>query len=301
MLHWKPSSTLLASKIFEILQKTLPNFHAEVDTKTRNEFISVVEDFCARLAASLLDSPKFSDQKRCSDRVALTAQDDSLKTTKDELPKFFAWFMAWYRAFLFNELRPTASYQRHVTALKVLRFIIARDLNPYHAQVSHGVYDFQETKSSTPRSRISARLCRLLLDLVLDPFDDVRDAAASLLDLIDQNASSSRLDIHSKHQTIEISRDGPNTPAQAWDIESRAESMMRSTGRADYADGVGRLHNRLYTSCIAVDNNLSYHEGRKSTVESILKKLGNDVAIAQSDIRRAVSNAPLHGYLIALR
>ena len=301
VLHWKTISTSSTFNVFKVLQKTIPNFHTEVDTKTRNDFISVMMDFCARLKSSLFQPPNSPDQQYPSVGDASETPVTDFKTAKYDLPEFHARFMIWYHAFLSQELRPTTSYQRHITALRVLQSIVTRDRTPYQGQASHRAHDFEAKKGFTSRNATSTQLSRLLLDLVLDPFDDVRDAAASLLEMVDPSVLESRSDIHSKVENIVVP-----TPFEAWDEHSsisitHAERMMRKTGRADYADGVGRLHNRLYAFGDASDNKLRRLEVQNSILESILRKLGNDVAVTQLDLRRAVSSAPLHGYLIALR
>ena len=79
----------------------------------------------------------------------------------------------------------------------------------------------------------------------------------------------------------------------------RAEVLMRLTGRAIYADGVGRLYDLLYERYAA--RSVVQSHTRHSIVEHLLTNLEIDVQVAINNLPLAVSKAPIHGWLIALR
>ena len=118
----------------------------------------------------------------------------------------------------------------------------------------------------------------------MDAFDDVRNCAAALSRTLSEDSSlhfaSSRIR-HSVHYVF-----------------SRAESLMRKTGRADISDGYARLLN------IEFDRLLRDRDERAKSngfVMSLLDILENEVALAVSDLKYAVVEASINGRLIALR
>ena len=133
----------------------------------------------------------------------------------------------------------------------------------------------------------STRTVALLLGLVVDAYDDVRNSASALLKIFPVSvlgrttSASSGLRAH-----IQLAL-------------SKAEAFMRLTGRASYADGVGRLYDLDYDRY--TPNNDEQTHTRYSIMELLLTRLESDIQMAVSDLSLAVSKAPIHGHLIALR
>ena len=130
---------------------------------------------------------------------------------------------------------------------------------------------------------------RALLDLTMDPFADVRANAATMLkdfphDMLDHVFVSS----HSS-----IVREGS--------VLDRAERMMQRSGRADYADGVGRLYDMLYGSCIFRRSRSTDNLEPSRVITHLLGTLESDISMAKQNLAVAVASAPIHGRLIALR
>ena len=151
------------------------------------------------------------------------------------------------------------------------------------------------------------RLAQLLTDLVINPFDDVRNISSAILkDMVVSFSSNVRDSIavgdnrasldHGQCDTLRANEWPPFSLAL-----SRAENMMYQSGRADYADGVGRLYDMIY-GCHIEHNwfDSGVYSGFK-LLESLLLALENDIRISKENLRLAVSTAPLHGHLIALR
>lgn len=146
----------------------------------------------------------------------------------------------------------------------------------------------------------SPSLLRLLFDLVMNPFDNVRGAAAMIVKLISPALVS--IPSGSTHDSI-IS--APNSTFTLQDsiltASRRAEHLMALSGRADHADGYGRLKDILYTCSIQDSQMLLAGSSRPQFIEMVLIGLKHDVDLAKSDLPLAVSSAPIHGRLIALR
>ena len=141
-------------------------------------------------------------------------------------------------------------------------------------------------------STLEERLRRLLLDLAIDPFEDVRQTTVSIL------AGFSRLcqlpvTGLGDTKTALVSNGNLDKTSAA----RKAELWMRRTGRADHADGAGLLYSHLYDSLSGYGRD----ETRNEVVERLLGRLELDVKTAEDSLRLAVLTAPLHGWLIALR
>ena len=128
----------------------------------------------------------------------------------------------------------------------------------------------------------------------MDPFDDVRHMAATILKILPPQQ-------HSIHMTNGTSQKSETFHIDLSDILSRAETMMQHTGRADYADGVGRLYDLLFGRCSINIAATTWLEGRHAILEHLLSNLEHDIRVARDSLRLAVSAAPLHGRLISLR
>ena len=140
----------------------------------------------------------------------------------------------------------------------------------------------------------------------MDPFDDVRSIAATVLKCIPTSILSTvkGSTAEENHQTPLVESINGTLPADERYFSlalRRAENMMYRTSRADYADGVGRLYDLTYGCCIIDEGANVDIDGRTSILENLLLALENDIRIAKKNLRVAVSTAPLHGRLIALR
>jgi hypothetical protein len=118
-----------------------------------------------------------------------------------------------------------------------------------------------------------------LLDLTMDAFDDVRNTASHLILYFDNCFVQDK--IHKQN------------------LITRAEDLMRYTGRADYSDGFARLTALSYECSIRKDKmgDLVY----KNLPYSVLKRIEEHIVIAKKDLSLAVSNSVVLGNLIALR
>lgn len=315
-------------QVLRRLRQCVPYFHVEVNAKPRNEFIALIKKLCMRLrgatisilrcgknldasttmkTSNIAPSVAGSDGKEpvSTGDVTVQALDEQSQILKEHLA-----FRKWYMVFLIQELRPTASYQSHITALKILPFLMdqpiaLRNISPK----IHNEY-FGALNEHLPTDLF----LRPLTELLLDPFDDVRQSANTVFELylsttsipprsipgggtdnkadsVDQeakNQADSEVDSHKANCSILV------------DLE-KAEKLAGITGRADHADGFGRLSNLLYTTTGALVKPASWHQRRHLIVDRVIATLEKEVDIAKDDLLLAVGSRPLHGHLIALR
>ena len=126
-LIYSPSSTKpFTPELLHCLRQNLPIFHGESDPKIRGEFISSTKALIARLQAATFRLGKFLEshtgitQSQDEPVGSNESRDPSDDDHREDLGQHVS-FLSWYIEFLSGELQPTASYQRHITALKVLQ------------------------------------------------------------------------------------------------------------------------------------------------------------------------------------
>ena len=309
----KSTTALITENVLSSIRECLPQFHAEADAKSRNEFISIMKKLLTRLKGGLA---QMSRSRNLSQSVlSAEASRTSIKPLKEAsdakdpshaLINCNVRFLKWYIMFLSGELFPTASYPRHITALKLLQLYLRLGLHTYMSMQ----YLSEETNGQFTREInrdcSNDRIVRLLFDLLVDPFDDVRSMAVLILKLGVLDSGSPCQDSKSSvppSQFIDGDLIQPTADAQFSLIEvlRRAQDMMLRTGRADHADGAGRIHDLLYLRTNDLDIPNDVWKSRLDTVENVLSDLKAGIRIAKENLRMAVIKAPLHGHLIALR
>lgn len=300
----------------EHLPQYLPYFHTEINPRYRNEFIVIMKRICTRLER------EFSAQNKSREIGPPSSAPDSMAqrdVTYEQpvLDKHLS-FSKWYIEFLLQELQPTASYQRHITALKLLEFFLVEGSNTSNARLfsSSRIIDLSFIEGNA--QFFNSRFIRLTLDLIMDPFDDVRHAASALSHLVLWTLC--RMNNSPWTQEAKESVDNglinPNTlwqenyHAGILDVLCRAQSITYRTGRADHADGMGRLYYLLYESCQNFDEFISsqsiapttiWSSSGRSIVNNIMSELKRDILITSRNLRKAIGNTRIHGNLVALR
>lgn len=282
-----------------LLQNHLPPFHSDTDPKFRYDVLGHSKSMIRRIQGALESlqreyeraikkSEKESSTRKGgpgplpgvieNNQVAKQAnpQDIAVKGLRDTLGQHEQ-FVHWYMNFLKDELVPTASYQRHITALKAMSFVLKSAL-------PQQMKDLQSQGSGG--SFTDYTWLRCVLDRILDPFDDVREAAASLVILLaDEN-----------HATTESCIEGLGRPVveELRDFCKRAEELARKTARADHSDGVARSYEILWRWAADEKEQLRI-------VETVITDLERKLAAAESDLGAAVLQAPVHGSFASLR
>ena len=319
------SSRPLCRRVLRRMRQCIPYFHVEANAKPRNEFIALMKKLCMRIRGATLSQLR-RNQTSCkvtgeqaptaahffarldgegpvsSENVIEQALNEEMYILQEHLV-----FRKWYMVFLLQELRPTATYQSHITALKVLSFLIEQTIALRNTPSrSHNDY-ISALNEDMPQDLF----VRPLTELLLDPFDDVRQSANRVFDL--------HLSIKNTPQTREEREDSQELRHQEakYEIDNdddyrkanesilfnliRAEDKAGITGRADHADGLGRMYNLLFTTSGALAKPAGWHQSRCLILDHVISLLEEEVDIASKDLLFAVSHMSLHGHLIALR
>ncbi|UJO17504.1 uncharacterized protein CLAFUR5_06484 [Fulvia fulva] len=254
------------------IRRALPSMFADVDADFRSGVLSAFQRLIDRLRAitAVLARQKHtnegaqSNQSTTSDGALLA----NLRAHED--------FVRWALRFVTWELRPTASYQRHISALKCLAILARSGLDTSVPSTLWSRTALGESKWPFTMTIMSDDLKRLLLDIVIDPFDDVRQAATTILDM--QASTTPELNSATR----------------------RAETDMLRTGRADHADGVARIY-ALRSSFERAQRTAEVDSPETSIVHDLVGQLEKMLEVARSSLPEAVSKYPLHGILTSLR
>ncbi|KAL8920823.1 MAG: hypothetical protein Q9172_004329 [Xanthocarpia lactea] len=293
----------------------LPNYHAEVDPKARQDNLALIKRLCLRLAGVLKslskENPDLSTTRPPIKRVGPPPKVSTAPELEGASLEQHLAFFVWYRDFLLQELSPTASYQRHVVSLKVIEFFVSNE-------ASFSLYGENSSASKGKRGNSHDPFCHGLLtpliDLVIDPFDDVRELAASILHSIPRIAweslmpqdlpkISTLLDSSAKDSVAargsSFTAYSPTDDAGLNLSFQRAAERAQSTARADHADGLGRLYDLVISLDATPDQKHVWSDTDQLILGRLMGVLDNRIMDAHSDIYSAVKTASLHGMLIA--
>ncbi|KAF2201139.1 HEAT repeat protein-like protein [Delitschia confertaspora ATCC 74209] len=298
LVHSAAITKPITKSTFGYLKQHLPHLHGDTDANFRGEVLSNTQRLFDRLRASTTTLAKPINPGGIKERLPFpprrthnksnnTAPVESLHDSlQDHLE-----FITWYLRFMEAELRPTASYQRHTTALKSLLIVIKSGLDP---DIPHHLLSKQaqgDLRWVYKLRVLNPGFIRSLLDLLLDPFDDVRNTAASIL-------------------ALGLETGGIDTdclmPSKYARFLARAETSMLKTGRADQADGVARSYSVMfsqYTKYIRLSPNLRRgdEDAKVGIFERLVNQLEETILVAQENLSEAVNGRPVHGIFSALR
>lgn len=311
IVHPSNSANPFPEFVLESLQRCIPHFHQETSPKTRNEFLAIMKRLCIRLervlyALSEADNfenliPSLKGETSWSPRV-------ETNVTRHLSQKHIA-FSSWYIEFLISELQPLRSYGGHITALKQLSYVFGvKNYKPSFPRLLIIATSIENVRKPAHEYVFPFGYSRLLVDLVMDPFDDVRTAAFDILQtILWDGMPGNGFSAHVKSM-VSIgpgSGDSLRSRRHCCDdfvlpVLSRAKNLLSCTGRADHADGVGKLYYLLYSCSRDFDQSEGIHKSLL-VLEDILLSLSSDIKTARDNIYSAVGHAPLHGSLIALR
>ena len=328
LLSSSASARPFSGRVLHRVRQCIPYFHVEVNPKPRNEFIALMKKLCMRVrdaTISLLrrgqDPGTFNGEQTATAASPVASVNceqpvssmDTLEQAIDDVPRILEEHLAfrkWYMVFLLRELHPTASYQSHITALKVLECLMGQDCACRNTSMKGGQDYIDSLNEHLPRGLF----LRPVTELLLDPFDDVRQYADTVLSLYLTTISSSRISKlagEAEHKVGLVDREAKNQADDEVDQPSvnqsivsalnKAEKIAGLTGRADQADGFGRLTNILYETAGTLAKPARWHQSCYLIVDHLLSTIEEEVDIAKEDLLIAVSSKPLHGRLIALR
>jgi hypothetical protein len=190
-------------------------------------------------------------------------------------------------------LRLTASYPRHITALKALKLLLDSGLDP-------------RTEAKPQKSEVEnvwkvqvevfdAHLLRLLIDLLMDPFEEVRQTSLSILSLCPREILLNGMDTNDQSSAVGM---------RLTDAVARAESLASNTSRADHADTVARLYHIIFAAALPGNSGQSatnWWTTKASVVDTLLTKLEERLSSSKGLFNSSMREAPLHGYTSGLR
>ena len=205
---------------------------------------------------------------------------------------------SWYLGFLIQELRPIGTYYGHITALSILQQL-ARDVAD--TKTLQSLLSSSITRTSE-LSEAYNLLSEALLQLVFDPFDDVRGICHMLLkDLVRSELQCRRKNATQRSDETTGAHSGPTRKAgiidRISDILPKARKSFLKSGKGNLADCFGRLMS-LKFEAVRYSN---YPYDETDFYRSIEASLETHIQTAHSDLALAVESAPLHGDFIALR
>ncbi|KAL5612823.1 hypothetical protein BROUX41_004096 [Berkeleyomyces rouxiae] len=276
-----------------LLRKYIPGYFSESDAKFRVDFLGIANSMYKRIRGAIalvrrsvktqLQSVESINFEGSNSEPKAKKQKQELQHTnvlKIPIPELEAVltehqeYLKWYLNFIKRELVPTASYQRHTMGLRVLVRVIKQEND--EARIWAGPEDdalFFET--------FDGSWSRALFDLLMDPFDDIRDGSALVLKAIMTNARFTKF------------LNGQTAVKTITNFLPRATSLATVTGRADYANGVARTYDLLYRFS-------ETPEARLAVINRIMLTLNDKVALAEKDLGTAVQEAPTHGEFASL-
>jgi hypothetical protein len=282
--------------------------YSDTDAKFRNEVLSNTKHMIDRLRGSTGFLVREIDNLRSRESLEVT-QSQQLGNIEVLLSSHTS-FTEWYFKFLLQELVPTASYQRHITALKAIDLLLRSGIlkrefasRPVQRADNDTIWPY-DIEFFTPSTM------RLLLDLLMDPFEDVRSGATAIL----KSASPAHFNLSAIEEEIGSNIEHVSSGVQAIiegsiispsnEVEGslelltqfigQAEKASKLTGRADYADGVAHSYEILYC--------LQYSlQGRLRLLTKLVGELEDKVDTAERDLGYAVLEAPVHGSFAAIR
>ncbi|CAJ2509884.1 Uu.00g057840.m01.CDS01 [Anthostomella pinea] len=283
----------------DLLKKHLPSFYEDTDAKFRYDVLGHSRNMVKRLQCtidslrkeldrSLKKADKIEPAKR--DNQALSkgargtqtdkqtnAQDDVIWRLRSTI-RDHEDFISWLVGFLKSELVPTASYQRHITALRAMGFFLRS--GPFQG-------DGTTTSRWLNNPLVDATWFRAVLDLTMDPFDDVREAAAALIMLLQSGSAAS-----TPPEKIRGLQHSPKQELQ--EFCRKADELSRQTARADHSDGAARSQELLFRWS-------KNFEGAVMVPTEVLLNLEAKLLVAEQDLATAVLQAPIHGDFASLR
>ncbi|KAF2400727.1 hypothetical protein EJ06DRAFT_529838 [Trichodelitschia bisporula] len=278
-----PSTTRpLSNESLISLQNNLAHLITETDAGTRGEVLTLIQRMIDRLRAAAFALSKLVAKGERTDEPEKRQEATEAAAQINEHEAFLTWFVAFLR----NQLHPAASYQHHISSLKTLVVIVNSGLDSSVQLQSVSKHASVEGKWPFSLLIYTPGLLRLLYDLVLDPFDDVRALATALLKM--QPTSPEDL-----------------TESMAGFLK-RAEGLMSESGRADHSDGTSRAYALFYDKAglgpaIEPPDSTQWWTTRHDIVNHLLLRLDRSLEVSKKDISLAVGRYPMHGLLASLR
>ncbi|KAI9815450.1 MAG: hypothetical protein M1827_002584 [Pycnora praestabilis] len=279
-------------QVLSLLRRNMAYLHSDTDANFRSEFLSSTRRLIDRLRGAMSSSSKdlqrlrrFNGNTEPRSRFHRDLVLDHFDPVEASEKVFLdhVEFVNWYMGFLILELEPTAPYQRHITGLKAIYIVFKSGI-------------LKEFEGLIETKKHYQLLGRPLLDLLMDPFDDVRNSAAVLINMLPLPVP----------QAVDGSSENTSGQQMLLIFLGRAQHIAQRTGRADHADGLARSYEILYEN-LATKNfpfstvSTSVGTARHSIVESLVSALEDNLTLVRKDLASAVAMNPVHGQIASIR
>lgn len=311
-----------SAEALNILRLRIGMLYADTDAKFRNDVLSNTKHMIERMrGATAYLVRELQNLSFLAPARSLRHEDQLQNGAIVELLEQHEAFIQWFLEFLLGELVSTASYQRHITALRAIILLLKSGILEQNAAPVSFPVSGNATFWPYRINFFTSGSLRLLLDLLMDPFEDVRAGALAVLKLasprdfllrdrhlqslapkliksakLQQNADNVAGDPQdSLHvSTDPEKRQGVNNLDTLADFMARAKELSNRTGRADYADGLARCHQLMYTLLPSAADRLQF-------VTHLVDDLAAKASIARDNLSKAVLESPIHGVFSALK
>jgi hypothetical protein len=279
----------------------MPHLLLETDANTRGDVLMLIQRMVDRIKAATGVLQKVVNRNRTQPKPTPLSK---LGGNEIESPirilghhhDYISWLIVFFRA----QLHPEAAYQRHVTALRALLILAKSGLDKGIDSRFLSKQALGDTTWSFHTSIFDQWMIRVLYDLAMNPFEDVRTFSAALLEM-----TPVVLQIGSNDHGVSIA---PNEHASsALEFLLKAENQMLKSGRADHADGVSRTYALLFESACADRPNLQtstkedWWSSKIGIASHLVDQLNNAISAAKDNLQLAVNQFPMHGILASLR
>lgn len=289
-----------SSRTINCLKRNLSHLLMEVDAGKRGEVLTGIQRIIDRVKATTSVLYKTINQAQSKPPAPLGAEQTAIHLCRKTLAQHQA-LISWLITFFREQLHPEAGYQRHITSLRALVLIAS-------SGVDNTVASRWLSKSATGDTTwcfhtqiYDSWMARVLYDLTMDPFEDVRIFAEMLIDLTVPQG------FHNKLAQQESIPSSPAHPSTNLDVLLRAEGLMLRSGRADHADGVSRTYALLFESVEDfvtgphIDGKEVWWTSKSDIVGHLVRQLETALNTAAVDLKLAVTLSPMHGILASIR
>lgn len=310
----RPLSTVALNSLLENVRHLL----GDTDPRFRGDILSMFRRLFDRIRVITAPLAKSSDSGRVKVRETIHAKVCATKAVNDEHDqlRIYMTFVRRFQDLILSELNPCAPYQRRISAIKAMRIIASSGVDSTIEHAPSSVRSTSDSAWAFSLELFSPLSLRLALDLLIDPFEDVRTEAQALLVMVvpEQRIPDPPPGNDSGVSPSETPSTGDKDSHHAFGNELRAlirklESTMVSSGRADLSDGLGRAYDLLVIDCasrgsFAASSNrapASNMDTVEAVYENLLQSVEHAVCLAEEDLPAAVNSSPLHGLFLAIR
>ncbi|KAI5787529.1 putative death-receptor fusion protein-domain-containing protein [Pyronema domesticum] len=290
-----------------ILKQALPPLHTESDAEVRDLIIGGIRNLIERIACSSYATEKelknLQQKLRTGNRP--TPDDIRKMIELDSRINDAKQFCEWYIELMETLLRPGSNYQRCITGLRALGFLIRSGVDaciadrtfaalPGHGSTASNGESFKKGLFKWPEfskdiNIFRSGIKRVLLEAMFDPFEDVRITSSEILrfDL--------KWDIDSLKAFLERGLTAMNESGRARDSDGFARTVALVFGLAKRGDVAFPENYKIWGFAIKDDKS---GLGVIKWVLDILEK--EYLKVAEADFLRAIKERPIHGIFESL-